>query len=146
MNNDQKQAIIDYAKRTGISDPGQIQHNLHHRLRIGRGDIRAALNGHTEPAKTTTTVTPVNKRRTLSAFKREHDYAGKIAAAVKRHLAGETYMTEAEFRAVSGVPPQHFRRYAELPQFDDNRIKVDGVVNWGSVETVAAMREILGAI
>jgi hypothetical protein len=84
------------------------------------------------------------KTRSLSEFRGTHDYALKL----KRTIAGlgEGYLTEHEMKAASGVPNHVWRRYADLPEFQQNKLKLRDVTYWARARVIEEMRDIVGPI
>lgn len=81
--------------------------------------------------------------KTLAGFRDAHDYAARIREAIGEHCEGETYLTESELRQAADVPGQFWRRYADLPEFDANKLNHKGQVLWGSHSTIKKMRDIV---
>jgi hypothetical protein len=84
------------------------------------------------------------KTRSLSEFRGTHDYALKL----KRTIAdlGEGYLTEHEMKAASGVPNHVWRRYADLPEFQESKLKLRDVTYWAKPRVIAEMKEIVGPV
>ena len=84
------------------------------------------------------------KTRSLSEFRSHHDYALKL----KRTVAdlGEGYLTEHEIKIASGIPNHVWRRYADLPEFQENKLKLRDVTYWARPRVIQEMREIVGAV
>lgn len=99
--------------------------------------------GHTVEMPTKTSKTPKATGKTLSSFRDAHDYAKRIREAIGEHCEGETYLVESELRQAADVPGQFWRRYADLPEFDSNKLTYKGQVLWGSATTIKKMRDIV---
>lgn len=84
--------------------------------------------------------------KTLATFRDAHDYAKRVREAIGVHCRGDEYVTEAELRQVAEVPPNLWRRYADLPEFEANRFNYKGVTYWGRAATIKAMRDIVKGI
>ena len=84
------------------------------------------------------------KTRSLSEFRTAHDYALKL----KRTIAdlGEGYVTEHELKAASGIPNHVWRRYADLPEFQDNKLRLREVTYWAKPRVIQEMKEIVGPV
>jgi hypothetical protein len=81
----------------------------------------------------------------LSEFRAEHDYAAKIGVAIKTHLA-DGYLSEQEFKLLTGVPNHEWRRHADLPEFTENKFRRRDVTYWAAPRVIRQMKEIVGAI
>ena len=82
--------------------------------------------------------------RTLADFRRQEDQTWKIQDGLKRLFKGDTYMTDAEFREAIGGNPQRWRSAADATEFRENKFRYRGDVLWGSRETIAEMKQIVG--
>ena len=82
-------------------------------------------------------------RKTLAGFRDAHDYAKRIKEAIAEHCHGDSYLTEAELRQSADVPGNLWRRYADLPEFESNKLTYRGQVLWGSQSTIKQMRDII---
>ena len=80
--------------------------------------------------------------KTLDQFRKDHDVALKIRNGLKK-LEG-VYMTDNEFRDFCGVHVSNWRRYADLDEFRDNKIRIQGVMHWAQASFIRKMKEILG--
>jgi hypothetical protein len=114
--------------------------------------IRTILKELGAPAEAEATTTPAKaakpakvRVRSLTDFRAEHDYAAKIAVAIKAHLS-DGYLTEQEFKLVAGVPNHEWRRFADLPEFNENKFRRRDVTYWASPKVIRQMKEIVGAI
>jgi hypothetical protein len=67
---------------------------------------------------------------------------------LKRTLAdlGEGYVNEHELKAASGIPNHVWRRYADLPEFQDCKLKLRDVTYWAKPRVIQEMKEIVGPI
>ncbi len=84
------------------------------------------------------------KTRSLSEFRSTHDYALKLKRTISD--LGEGYLTEHEMKAASGVPNHVWRRYADLPEFQESKLKLRDVTYWAKPRVIAEMKEIVGPI
>jgi len=83
------------------------------------------------------------RARSLAEFRKEHDIAQKIRDSIAG-MRAETYVTEEELRQLCGVPVQNWRRYADLPEFSGNKLKLDGTMYWAADNTIVSMKQITG--
>jgi len=154
---DPRQRVRNYLDRNGIANPERIRRALYN----GKGgpvptsvirEVLAQVSGPSKPsAPSPTSDVSLNKTspskiktRTLSEFRTAHDYALKL----KRTIAdlGEGYLTEHEMKAASGVPNHVWRRYADLPEFQESKLKLRDVTYWARPRVIQEMREIVGAV
>jgi hypothetical protein len=137
--------VLAYIKRTGCKDPERIRKFFSKSEQpIRMSIIRVALGaGSEEKSYQNTPKTKLRiKRHSLDNFRVENDFGLKIEKAIDD--LGDGYLTENEFKLVCGVPPNYFRRFADLPEFRDNHFKLRDVVYWASKETINQMKEIVG--
>lgn len=91
--------------------------------------------------------------RTLETFRQQYDIRERIRRGV-REILGFTgsverngvLMTDQEFREACGVPPQDWRRFADLDEFEIYRWRFKGVLHWGQERAIEAAKEIVGAV
>jgi hypothetical protein len=155
---DQRTAVKNYIKRHGLGHtPKRIRSALYNAAGgpVPTSVIREVLAEVSGPTKSTPpsptkasipaplTASKV-KTRTLSEFRSAHDYALKL----KRTIAdlGEGYVTEHELKAASGIPNHVWRRYADLPEFQDSKLKLRDVTYWARPRVIEQMKEIVGPI
>ena len=155
---DQRTAVKNYIKRHGLGHPVQrIRSALYNAAGgpVPSSVIREVLAEVSGPTKSTPpsptkasipaplTASKV-KTRTLSEFRSAHDYALKL----KRTIGdlGEGYVTEHELKAASGIPNHVWRRYADLPEFQDSKLKLRDVTYWARPRVIEQMKEIVGPI
>ena len=107
-------------------------------------EVRAESGGKVKtPVKTL--VTPLTKGKTLDQFKKEFDIRVKIRDGIKR-IGAKTYMSDTEFREFCGVHISVWRRYAELDEFKQFRVRIQGAQYWAKAEMIAEMKDIVGII
>lgn len=155
---DPRQRVKNYLDRNGIANPERIRRALYN----GKGgpvptsvirEVLAQVSGPNKPsAPSPTPATDAHraplqgkvKTRTLSEFRSQHDYTLKL----KRALAdlGAGYVTEHEMKAASGVPNHVWRRYADLPEFQQNKLKLRDVTYWAAPRVIEEMKEIVGPV
>jgi len=80
----------------------------------------------------------------MAQFRAEHDYALKLRRAIT--ALDDGYATEQEMKDAAGVPNHVWRRYAELPEFVENRLKMRDVTYWAPAKIIRQMKEIVGAV
>jgi len=147
---DQRQRVKNYIAKHGTTDAGRIRSGLYN----GKGgpvpsavirEVLAQVSGQPKPSAPSPT-TPVSKlkTRTLGEFRTAHDYALKL----KRTLAdlGEGYLNEHELKAAAGIPNHVWRRYADLPEFQQNKLKLRDVTYWARPRVIEQMKEIVGPL
>jgi hypothetical protein len=147
---DQRQRVKNYITKHGTTDAGRIRSGLYN----GKGgpvpssvirEVLAQVSGQPLPSAPSPT-TPVSKlkTRTLGEFRTAHDYALKL----KRTLAdlGEGYLNEHELKAAAGIPNHVWRRYADLPEFQQNKLKLRDVTYWAKPRVIEQMKEIVGPL
>jgi hypothetical protein len=147
---DQRQRVKNYIAKHGTTDAGRIRSGLYN----GQGgpvpssvirEVLAQVSGQPLPSAPSPT-TPVSKlkTRTLGEFRTAHDYALKL----KRTLAelGEGYLNEHELKAAAGIPNHVWRRYADLPEFQQNKLKLRDVTYWAKPRVIEQMKEIVGPL
>jgi hypothetical protein len=109
-------------------------------------EVLAEVSGphKSTPPSPTSAPAPKIKTRTLSEFRSHHDYALKL----KRTLAdlGEGYLTEHEIKIASAIPNHVWRRYADLPEFQDNKLRLREVTYWAKPRVIQEMKDIVGPI
>ena len=125
----------------------QICSNLKHKG-IHAADVNAARepsgnSGKLAAKPATASSAPRIKVRDLSEFRKAHDNPQKIRTKLAAMREG-SYVTEEELRQLCDVAVQHWRRNAELPEFSDNKFKLDGVVYWAPKDTIREMKKITG--
>jgi hypothetical protein len=124
----------------------QIVSNLKHKG-VRYADVTAA-RGNAPIKKPAPAQAPAHtaqriKIRDLSEFRKAHDNPQKIRNRLVAMREG-SYVTEEELRQLCDVAVQHWRRNAELPEFADNKFKLDGVVYWAPQDTIREMKKITG--
>jgi hypothetical protein len=137
--------VLAHIKNTGCKDPERIRKFFSRKKQpIPMSIIRSVLNtGSEEKSYQNTPKTKVRiKKYSLDHFRVENDFGLKIEKAIDG--LGEGYLTENEFKLICGVPPNYFRRFADLPEFRDNHFKLRDVSYWASKETISQMKEIVG--
>lgn len=155
---DPRQRVKNYIDRHGIANPERIRRALYN----GRGgpvptsvirEVLAQVSGPSKPSAPSPAQRPTPetallqgkvKTRTLSEFRSAHDYALKLKRAIAD--LGEGYLSEHEMKAASGVPNHVWRRYADLPDFQANRLKLRDVTYWAKPRVIEEMKEIVGSI
>jgi hypothetical protein len=154
---DPRQRVKNYLDRNGIAKPERIRRALYN----GKGgpvptsvirEVLAQVSGPSKPsAPSPTSDVSLNKTspskiktRTLSEFRSAHDYALKLKRAIADLGAG--YVNEHEMKAASGVPNHVWRRYADLPEFQANKLKLRDVTYWAAPRVIEEMKEIVGPI
>lgn len=148
---DARQRVKNYIAKHGTTNAGRIRSGLYN----GKGgpvpssvirEVLAEVSGQplpTPPSPTPAAASKV-KTRTLSEFRSQHDYALKLKRAIAD--LGEGYLTEHEMKAASGVPNHVWRRYADLPEFQHNKLKLRDVTYWARPRVIEEMKEIVGPI
>jgi len=154
---DPRQRVKNYIDRNGLATPERIRRALYN----GKGgpvptsvirEVLAQVSGPSKPsAPSPTSDVSLNKTspskiktRTLSEFRSAHDYALKLKRAIADLGAG--YVNEHEMKAASGVPNHVWRRYADLPEFQANKLKLRDVTYWAAPRVIDEMKEIVGPI
>jgi hypothetical protein len=154
---DPRQRVKNYLDRNGIANPERIRRALYN----GKGgpvptsvirEVLAQVSGPSKPsAPSPTSDVSLNKTspskiktRTLSEFRSAHDYALKLKRAIADLGAG--YVNEHEMKAASGVPNHVWRRYADLPEFQANKLKLRDVTYWAAPRVIEEMKEIVGPL
>ena len=84
------------------------------------------------------------KTRTLSEFRSHHDYALKLKRTITD--LGDGYLTEHEIKIASGIPNHVWRRYDDLPEFQENKLKLRDVTYWARSRVIQEMKDIVGPI
>jgi hypothetical protein len=148
---DPRQRVKNYIERHGMAKPERIRRALYN----GTGgpvptsvirEVLAQVSGQPIPTapSPTTADAPARrtKTRTLADFRAEHDYALKLKRALSD--MGEGYVDEHEMKAAAGIPNHVWRRYAELPEFRDNKLKLRDVTYWAKPRVIEQMKEIVG--
>lgn len=80
----------------------------------------------------------------LDAFRAQFDLRSNIRAGLARLTPGTIYPDQA-FRIACGIgSTADWRRFADLPEFGPNRLRVRGVWHWAHPETIREMRVIIG--
>ena len=69
-----------------------------------------------------------------------YDWGYKIKKALESIPDGEFY-EESTFREMSGVPVQHFRRFADSGEFEDYKGKAQNKMYWGHPDAVKRMKD-----
>jgi hypothetical protein len=159
---DQRTAVRNYIKRHGHGHkPERIRRALYNAAGgpVPTSMIREVLAEVSGPTKSTppspSPLSPTRrtagpegtskiKTRTLTEFRSQHDYALKL----KRTIAdlGEGYLTEHEIKIASGIPNHVWRRYADLPEFQDSKLKLRDVTYWAKPRVIQEMKDIVGPI
>ena len=155
---DPRQRVKNYIDRNGLATPERIRRALYN----GKGgpvptsvirEVLAQVSGPSKPsAPSPTSATDAHraplqskvKTRTLSEFRSAHDYALKLKRAIAD--LGGGYVNEHEMKAASGVPNHVWRRYADLPEFQANKLKLRDVTYWAAPRVIDEMKEIVGPI
>jgi hypothetical protein len=144
MNN--KARVISYVKKTGCKDPERIRKAF---SKSREGSVPMAIIRNVlglDEQKTNHQHTPKTKvrikKRSIQDFRTENDFSYKIERAIDD--LGDGYLTESEFKLVSGVPINYFRRFADLPEFRKNHFRLRDTVYWASEKTIEQMKEIAG--
>jgi hypothetical protein len=156
---DPRQRVKNYIDRHGIANPERIRRALYN----GKGgpvptsvirEVLAEVSGQplpTPPSPKSVSPSPGSslpvskvKTRTLAEFRSQHDYALKLKRAIAELGAG--YVTEHEMKAASGIPNHVWRRYADLPEFQQNKLKLRDVTYWARPGVIEEMKEIVGPI
>jgi hypothetical protein len=149
---DARTRVKNYLERHGFGHkPERIRRALYN----GKGGpvptsvIREVLaevsgpNKSTPPSPTSAPAAKI-KTRTLTEFRSHHDYALKLKRTITD--LGEGYLTEHEIKIASGIPNHVWRRYADLPEFQENKLKLRDVTYWAKPRVIQEMREIVGAV
>lgn len=144
---DKRQRVKDYIKRTGTTDPERIRSALYNgsggpvRTAVIR-EVLAQVRGPIKPAAPTIAVKTSVKTRSLSEFRSEYDYALKLKRAIGD--LGEGYVDEHAMKTAAGIPNHVWRRYADLPEFASNKLKLRDVTYWARPKVIESMKEIVG--
>ena len=148
---DARTAVKNYLQRHGYGhQPERIRRALYNSKGgpVPTSVIREVLAEVSGPNKSTppspTKTAGAIKTRTLSEFRSHHDYALKLKRTITD--LGEGYLTEHEIKIASGIPNHVWRRYADLPEFQENKLKLRDVTYWARPRVIAEMREIVGAV
>jgi len=147
---DARTRVKNYISRNGTANPERIRRALYN----GKGgpvptsvirEVLAEVSGPDQPAPPSpSSPAPKIRRRTLSEFRAQHDYALKLKKAITDLVDG--YVTEHEIKIITGIPNHVWRRYADLPEFQNNRLKLRDVTYWARPAVIQEMREIAGAV
>ena len=154
---DQRQRVKNYIAKHGTTDAGRIRSGLYN----GKGgpvpssvirEVLAQVSGQPLPTAPSPksapgaapTPAPKVKTRTLGEFRTAHDYAIKLRRTLSE--LGEGYLNEHELKAAAGIPNHVWRRYADLPEFQQNRLKLRDVTYWAKPRVIEQMKEIVGPI
>ena len=151
---DPRQRVKNYIDRHGATRPERIRRALYN----GKGgpvptsvirEVLAQVSGPSKPSAPSPSARPAApqgkvKTRTLSEFRSAHDYALKLKRAIAD--LGDGYLNEHEMKAASTVPNHVWRRYADLPDFQANRLKLRDVTYWAKSHVIEDMKEIVGSI
>ena len=148
---DPRQRVKNYIDRNGIAKPERIRRALYN----GKGgpvptsvirEVLAQVSGPSKPSAPSPKQDPAStiKRRTLTEFRAQHDYAHRLKKAITDLAEG--YVTEHEIRVISGIPHHVWRRYADLPEFQSNKLKLRDVTYWARPGVIQEMREIVGGL
>jgi len=144
MDTETRQKIAVKIRQYPSKTNEQIRSLLRHLKVRGSevGAVRATMNN----GAPTSTAHPARPRvHSLADFRREHDIAQKIRDAVAG-LRADGYVNEEELRQLCGVPVQHWRRHADLPEFAENKYRLDGTTLWAAKETIQQMKQITGRV
>jgi hypothetical protein len=151
---DARTAVKNYLQRHGYGhQPERIRRALYNSKGgpVPTSVIREVLaevsgpNKSTPPSPTPAPLTTSKvKTRTLSEFRSHHDYALKLKRTITD--LGEGYLTEHELKAASGIPNHVWRRYADLPEFQDNKLRLREVTYWAKPRVIQEMKDIVGPI
>ena len=104
------------------------------------GDTPASA--HKSPPAPAAKPISIKNGKTFEQFRKDHDVTLKIREGLKK-LQG-VYMSDNEFRDFCGVHVANWRRYADLDEFRDNKIKVQGITHWAQPAFIKKMKEVLG--
>lgn len=74
----------------------------------------------------------------------KHDNAYKIREGVKK-LQKDRYFTDQQMREFCKVVSQAWRGYSEMPEFEKYKIKLSGIIYWGTPECIKKLKEDLNA-
>lgn len=158
---DQRQRVKNYMAKHGTTDAGRIRSGLYN----GKGgpvpssvirEVLAQVSGQPLPTAPSPTKkqgagsveqgsqAPKLKTRSLGEFRTAHDYALKLRRTLSE--LGEGYLNEHELKAAAGIPNHVWRRYADLPEFQQNRLKLRDVTYWARPRVIEQMKEIVGPL
>lgn len=156
---DARQRVKNYIAKHGTTDAGRIRSGLYN----GKGgpvpssvirEVLAEVSGQPlptppspksgSPAPSSQLPAPKIKTRTLAEFRSQHDYALKLKRAIADLGAG--YVTEHEMKSAAGIPNHVWRRYADLPEFQHNKLKLREVTYWATPRVIEEMKEIVGPL
>lgn len=150
---DARQRVKNYIAKHGVTDVSRIRSGLYN----GKGgpvpssvirEVLAEVSGQPLPTppspKAPGAAHAKVKTRTLSEFRSQHDYALKLKRAIAD--LGEGYLTEHEMKAASAIPNHVWRRYADLPEFQHNKLKLREVTYWAKPRVIEEMKEIVGPL
>lgn len=157
---DDRQRVKNYIAKHGVRTPERIRAGLSNSKGgpVPTSVIREVLAQISGPNSPTAPSPPPARRtagpegtpaskiktHTLSEFRSQHDYALKLKRALSD--LGEGYVTEHELKAASGIPNHVWRRYADLPEFQDNKLKLREVTYWAKPRVIQEMKDIVGPI
>jgi hypothetical protein len=145
---DDRQRVKQYIERTGSQSPERIRAGLYN----GKGgpvrttvirEVLAEVSGLDAPTPPSPSKPGKAAARAMAQFRAEHDYALKLRRAIT--ALDDGYATEQEIKDAAGVPNHVWRRYAELPEFVENRLKMRDVTYWAPAKIIRQMKEIVGA-
>ena len=154
---DQRQRVKNYITKHGTTDAGRIRSGLYN----GKGgpvpssvirEVLAQVSGQPLPtapspklpAPSSSLPAPKLKTRSLGEFRTAHDYALKLRRTLSE--LGEGYLNEHELKAAAGIPNHVWRRYADLPEFQQNKLKLRDVTYWARPRVIEQMKEIVGPL
>lgn len=149
-----RQRVKNYLAKHGVQNPERIRKALYN----GTGgpvptsiirEILAQVSGPNEPSAPSPNKKPGAgsrehggqkiKTRSLSEFRSQHDYALKLKRAIAD--LGEGYVTEHEMKLASSIPSHVWRRYADLPEFQPNKLKLREVTYWAKARVGCFQRQ-----
>jgi hypothetical protein len=146
---DERQRIKQYIERTGARNPERIRAALCNSAGgpVRTAVIREVLAQVSGPIESTgpsrpTAAPAARKARTMAEFRKVHDYALMLKRAVIE--LGEGYLLEHELQATANIPKHLWRRFAELPDFNENKLKLGGQTYWAPARVIREMKQIVG--
>ncbi len=80
----------------------------------------------------------------LDEFRAQFDLRISIRQGIAKLTPGRIYPDQA-FRGFCGITSTgDWRRFADMPEFGANRLRVRGVLHWAHADTIREMRTIIG--
>jgi hypothetical protein len=110
-------------------------------VKLPIGEVRAYKANRNGSAASAKKV----RGRTLQQFKALFDVKERIRSGIRTHL-GTVYLTDQEFREACEIPPQDWRRHADLEEFAPYRWRYKTILYWAHPRTLEAMKETVGAV